>query len=99
MDIYEFPQSVLFGNPRLEIFSPAVGANKITSSGWMIAKDETEARDETIENVRGYQTFILRKSTNTSLYNTQDLGAAIHARVCTYVCVACVRTCIHTFVE
>jgi len=47
----------------------------------MIAKDVTEPHDETIENVRGYQTFMLRKSTNTSLYNIQELEAAIHARV------------------
>lgn len=47
----------------------------------MIAKDESEPRDETIdENVRGYQTFIRRKSTNTSPYNVQELEAAIHAR-------------------
>lgn len=70
--IYEFPHLCYLrirGYCDFEIFSLAVGANKITSFGWMIAKDETEPRDETIENVRGYQTFILRKSTNTSLHN------------------------------
>jgi len=46
----------------------------------MIAKDVTEPHDETIENVRGYQTFMLRKFTNTSLYNIQELEVAIHAR-------------------
>jgi len=47
------------GYSNFEIFSLAVGTNKTTSSGWMIAKDETKPRDETIENIRGYQTFIL----------------------------------------
>lgn len=75
------------GCSNFKIFNLAVGANKTTSSGWMIAKDETEPRDETIENVRAggrgesYQTFILGKSTNTAVYNTPDLEAAIHARV------------------
>ena len=45
----------------------------------MIAKDE-KPHDETIENIRGYQTFILWKSTNTSLYNIQKLEVTVHAR-------------------
>jgi len=68
------------GYSNFEIFSLAVGTNKTTSSGWMIAKDETKPRDETIENIRGYQTFILWKSTNTSLYNIQKLEVTVHAR-------------------
>lgn len=73
------------GYRNFEIFSLAVGTNKTTNSGWMIAKDETKPRDETVENVRGYQTFILWKSTNTSLYNIQKLEVAVHARMHSHV--------------
>lgn len=52
----------------------------------MIAKDESEPRDETIENVRGYQTFILRKSTNTSVCNIEELESGQYTHVqCTYM--------------
>lgn len=58
----------------------------------MIAEDETEPRDETIENVRGCQTFIFRKSTNTSLYNTGSGSGNTRTYLCMRV-FARVHTC------
>lgn len=59
VDIQEFSPCYLriCGYSNFEIFSRSWGANKTTNFGWMIAKDETESCDETIENIRGLSNF------------------------------------------